>query len=329
MAVTISEIDKAAGVSNAAVSRYLNGGSLSREKREQIEAVVKKLGYRPNAYARTLRTKKTRQIGVIVPKINSNAVGAATAGISSVLNREGYLFLLANTDNDEKKELEYLDLLQASQVAGVIFMATILTREHEKRLAKLDIPVVLVGQHHKKFPCVYHNDYEAARELDELMLSKGRRKLLYIGVTERDVAAGQQRKKALVDACAKYGIPEEEVLWREGDFTQDVGYFIALETLRQRPDLDGIICATDDMAVGAMKAAKELGRRVPEDVSVVGIGDGWAGQMMDPPLTTAHYYYRESGEDAAEMLLSLLGSETDVPLRQVMLGYELKLRGSL
>jgi LacI family sucrose operon transcriptional repressor len=119
------------------------------------------------------------------------------------------------------------------------------------------------------------------------------------------------------------------VLWREGDFTQDVGYFIALETLRQRPDLDGIICATDDMAVGAMKAAKELGRRVPEDVSVVGIGDGWAGQMMDPPLTTAHYYYRESGEDAAEMLLSLLGSETDVPLRQVMLGYELKLRGSL
>ena len=329
MAVTISEIAKAAGVSNAAVSRYLNGGSLSKEKREHIEAVVKKLGYRPNAYARTLRTKKTKQIGVIVPKINSNAVGAATAGISSVLTREGYLFLLANTDNDEKKELEYLDLLQASQVAGIILMATIITPAHEKRLASLDIPVVLVGQQHKRFPCVYHNDYEAARELDELVLSKGRRKLLFIGVTERDIAAGYQRKKALMDACAKFGIAESEVLWREGDFTQDVGYFIARETFMQGAEVDAIICATDDMAVGAIKAAKEAGRRVPEDVSVVGIGDGWAGQMMDPALTTAHYYYRESGEDAAEMILSLLGSETDVPMRQIMLGYELKIRGSM
>lgn len=329
MAVTISEIAKAAGVSNAAVSRYLNGGSLSKEKRELIGAVVKKLGYRPNTFARTLRTKKIRQIGVVVPKINSNAVSAATAGISEVLSREGYLFLLANTDNDEKKELEYLDLLEASQVAGIILMATILTSAHEKRLSSLEIPVVLVGQRHKRFPCVYHNDYEAARELDERLLAKGRRRILFIGVTERDVAAGYERKRALRDACRSFQLSEDEVLWREGDFSQDSGYFVAKEALLQRPDVDGIVCATDDMAVGAIKAAKEAGLRVPEDVSIVGIGDSWTGQMVDPPLTTAHYFYRESGEDAAEMLLSLLNSETDVPLRQTMLGYELKIRGSM
>ena len=329
MAVTINEIAKAAGVSNAAVSRYLNGGSLSKEKKELIGAVIKKLGYRPNTYAQMLRTKKIRQIGVIVPKINSNAVSAATAGIGSVLGREGYLFLLANTDNDEKKELEYLDLLEASQVAGIIYMATILTPAHEKRLANLQIPVVLLGQQHKRFPCVYHNDYEAARELDELLLAKGRRRIAFIGVTERDIAAGYQRKRALMDACAQFGVSTDNVIWREGNFRQDSGYFIAKDLMLQHPELDGIVCATDDMAIGAIKAVKEAGRRVPQDVSVVGIGDGWAGQMMEPALTTAHYFYRESGEDAAEMLLSLLNSETDVPIRQTMLGYELKLRESM
>ncbi len=329
MAVTINEIAKMAGVSNAAVSRYLNGGSLSKEKKELIGAVIEKLGYRPNTYAQMLRTKKIRQIGVIVPKINSNAVSAVTAGISRVLSREGYLFLLANTDNDEKKELEYLDLFGANQVAGIILLATILTPEHEKKLAGLDIPVVLVGQHHKRFPCVYHNDYDAARELDEMLLAKGRRRIAYIGVTERDIAAGYQRKKALQDACAKFALSPEQVLWKEGDFSQNSGYRIAREILAEKSDLDAIVCATDDMAVGAIKALKESGRRVPEDVSVVGIGDSWTGQMIEPALTTAHYYYKESGADAAEMVLALLNSKDSVPMRQTMLGYELNLRESM
>ncbi|MCD8146950.1 MAG: LacI family DNA-binding transcriptional regulator [Clostridiales bacterium] len=327
--MTINEIAKMAGVSNAAVSRYLNGGSLSQEKRARIKAVIDETGYQPDTYAQMLRTRKVRQIGVIVPKINSTAVAEATAGISAVLSRENYMFLLANTDNNEKKELEYLNLFGANRVAGVILLATVITPEHEEMLSHMRIPVVLVGQRHRQFPCVYHNDYEAARELDELVLKKGRRHIGYIGVTQRDVAVGYLRRKALVDACRDYGIAESEIFFAEGDFSHSSGYEQARLLLEREPTLDAIVCATDTAAVGVIQTARQMGRRVPEDLSVVGIGDSWASRVVEPALTTAHYFYEESGQEAARMMLSLLEGKETVPVRQTMLGYELKLRDSL
>lgn len=328
--MTINEIAKMAGVSNAAVSRYLNGGSLSQEKKERIHAVIEETGYQPDTYAQMLRTKKIRQIGVIVPKINSNPVAAVTAGISNVLNQENYMFLLANADNDERKELDYLNLFGANRVAGIILLATIITPEHERMLSNAGIPVVLVGQKHKQFPCVYHSDYDAPRELDELLLKKGRRNICYIGVTERDVAVGQLRKQALLDICQDYGISKEEIHFAEDDFSLDAGFATTQELLKTVPDMDAIVCATDEIAIGAIRALKQAGRRIPEDVSVIGIGDSWAGQVIEPALTTAHYYYKESGEEAARMMLSLLDPQnSNVPVRQVMLGYELKIRASM
>ena len=327
--MTINEIAKMAGVSNAAVSRYLNGGSLSEEKRQRIRAVIEETGYQPDTYAQMLRTKKVRQIGVIVPKINSNAVSAVTAGISSVLNKENYMFLLANTDNDEQKELEYLNLFRANRVAGVILLATVITPQHEEVFANMNIPIVLVGQKHRKFPCVYHNDYDAPRELDDMIFDKGRKCVGYIGVTERDVAVGYLRKKALFDAAEAHGIPREDVHVVTGDFTMEAGYEGAKKLLQERPELDGIVCATDTGAIGAIRAVKELGKRVPEDVSVTGIGDSWACEVMEPGLTTAHYYYEESGIEAARMLLAILDPKEPSPVRQTMLGYEIKERGSI
>ncbi|MCD8050639.1 MAG: LacI family DNA-binding transcriptional regulator [Clostridiales bacterium] len=327
--MTINEIAKMAGVSNAAVSRYLNGGSLSQEKRTRIKAVIDETGYQPDTYAQMLRTRKVRQIGVIVPKISSTAVAEATAGISDVLNRENYMFLLANTDNNEKKELEYLNLFGANRAAGVILLATVITPEHEEMLSHMRIPVVLVGQRHRQFPCVYHNDYEAARELDELVLKKGRRRIGYIGVTQRDVAVGYLRRKALVDVCRDYGIEENQICFAEGDFSHGSGYEQARLLLEREPELDAIVCATDTAAVGVIQTARQMGRRVPEDLSVVGIGDSWACRVVEPALTTAHYFYEESGREAARMMLSLLEGKENFPVRQTMLGYELKLRDSL
>lgn len=328
--MTINEIAKIAGVSNAAVSRYLNGGSLSQEKKARIRAVIEETGYRPDTYAQMLRTKKIRQIGVIVPKINSNSVAAVTAGISKVLNEENYMFLLANADNNEKKELDYLELFGANRVAGVILLATIITPEHEKKLSESSIPVVLVGQKHKRFPCVYHNDYDAPRELDELLLKQGRKHICYIGVTERDVAVGQLRKQALIDACKEYGIPKEQITFVEGTFASDSGTETMEKLLKMVTKMDAIVCATDELAIGAIKTLKAHGKRVPEDVAVIGIGDSWAGQVVEPALTTAHYFYEESGEEAARMMMNLLDPKSSgMPVRQTMLGYELRLRESM
>jgi LacI family sucrose operon transcriptional repressor len=327
--MTINEIAKMAGVSNAAVSRYLNGGSLSQEKKERIRAIIEETGYQPDTYAQMLRTKKVRQIGVIVPKINTTAVAAVTAGISNVLDKESYMCLLANTDGESKKEIQYLNLFGANRVAGVILLATTITPQHEAVLNSMNIPVVLVGQQHKRFPCVYHNDYEAPKELDELVLKRGRRHIAYIGVTEQDVAVGKMRKKALMDACQEYGISPEDIFFAEGDFARESGYKETQKLLNEHPEIDAVICATDTMAIGAIQAAKQAGKLVPEELSIVGVGDSWACKVVDPPLSTAHYYYKESGEEAARMMLSILEGREKPPVRQTMLGYELKIRGSI
>ena len=137
--MNISEIAKLAGVSSAAVSRYFNNGYISEEKKEAIRKVVEQTGYRPSVQAQTLRTKKTKMIGVIVPKVASTSIGKIVEGILSVLNESGYQMLLAVTQNNPKKELEYLAAFNDKQVDGVIFAATILTAEHKRALKKLSV----------------------------------------------------------------------------------------------------------------------------------------------------------------------------------------------
>ena len=122
--MNIAEIAKRAGVSSAAVSRYFNDGYISEEKREKIRRVVEETGYRPSVQAQTLRTKKTKMIGVIVPKVASASIGRVVEGILSVLNGRKYQMLLAVTQNDPEKELEYLDAFSEKQVDGVILVAT-------------------------------------------------------------------------------------------------------------------------------------------------------------------------------------------------------------
>lgn len=163
--VTIKEVAELAGVSSAAVSRYLNGGYLADDKRERIRQAIERTGYAPSAQARALRTGSTFIVGVIVPKINSESISRITAGIGQVLRERGYQMLLANTDNHAERELEYLELFQGHPVDGIVLVATILTSRHRAFLREAKVPVVLVGQRARGFYCVYHDDAGAARDL--------------------------------------------------------------------------------------------------------------------------------------------------------------------
>ena len=129
--MTIKEIAQLAGVSSAAVSRYLNGGYVSEEKKEQIRKVIEETGYQPSAQARMLRTKKASLVGVVVPKINSESISRITAGIESVLAERGYQMLLAGTDNTPAKEVEYLRLFENYPVDGIILVGTVHRRSPE------------------------------------------------------------------------------------------------------------------------------------------------------------------------------------------------------
>ena len=318
--MNIAEIAKMAGVSSAAVSRYFNDGYISEEKREAIRRVVDETGYRPSVQAQMLRTKKTKMIGVVVPKIASASIGRVVEGILSVLNASGYQMLLAVTQNDPKKELEYLSAFREKQVDGVILIATIFTTEHKHMLKNLSVPVVIVGQYLSGYCCVFHDDYHASYDLTKLLLDKGRKKLGYIGAIQQDRAVGAERYRGFCDAVRDAGLNELAQNYVTAAFTVASGYEKAGELIERCGGLDGLICATDSMAAGAMQYLRELGRKVPKEILVAGQGDSEMAKVTSPALITVHYSYEQSGEIAVQMLMELLSREESA-VREVKLGY--------
>lgn len=319
--MNINEIAKLAEVSRAAVSRYLNNGYVSEEKKERIKKVIAETGYKPSSQAQTLRTKKTRMIGVVLPKINSSSISRMVAGISEVLSENGYQMLLANTDNKIEEELKYLETLKENYVDGILFVATILTGRHKKLLSECKVPVVMLGQRLKGYSCVYQNDFQAAAELAEILLA-GSKKPCFIGVTEKDEAVGKNRRAGYETALAKQKIkclPEQFV---QADFSMEAGYRKMQELLDTVPDVDAVFCVTDSIAQGAVACLTDHGMKVPGQVRIAGMGDSSLSKMTRPRLTTVHFHYKTTGAEAAKMLLEQLGGKK-VVAKELQMGYEL------
>lgn len=325
--MTISEIAKLAGVSSAAISRYLNGGSLSEEKRKKIKEVIEETGYVPSEYARSLRTKKSCQIGVIVPNISSSTVARIVSGISAVLYEKGYRLLLANTDNDPRQELDYLEIFGTSQIDGVIYIASLVSKRHIELLKALKVPVVIVGQLVAEYDCVYHDDFHAARDMMNVLLEAGSKRPGCLFVTDKDRAVGAERIRGVEDALIRYGRDPKMIPRVEGGFSIESGYEKMGELLKMTPDLDGVFCATASLAVGAVMYLKDIGKQIPEEIKVCALGSNQATEIVTPKLTTAKFYYRTSGMEAAQMLLSMVDGERQ-HIRHMMLGYEIVRRGT-
>lgn len=160
--MTVTEIAKLAGVSKACVSRYFNHGYVSEEKRKKIKEVIEQTGYVPSKKMQSQLQTVKPTIGVIIPKINSESISRVIAGISQVLNREGYRMLLADTENSIEKEIQYLQSFKQDNLTGIIFSATIITKQHLELLQSLTVPIVILSQNVPEFSCVYHDGYGAA-----------------------------------------------------------------------------------------------------------------------------------------------------------------------
>lgn len=320
--MNIGEIAKLAGVSNAAVSRYFNNGYISEEKREAIRRVVEETGYRPSIQAQTLRTRRTKMIGVILPKIDSASVGSMVAGILSVLNEHGYQLLLADTQNNPERELEYLKVFNEKQVDGVIFIATVFTSGHRQALRQMKQPLVILGQCLPGYHCVFYDDYNSVYDMTSRILEKGRTRMGYISVLHQDKAAGLDRYRGYCDAVRDHGLEQLAEQYVISDFTMQGGYQKAGELMERFPDLNAVICATDAIAVGALRRLRELEISVPEQVMLTGHGDAEITRVTTPSLTTVHYPYEDSGAMAAKMLLEILDKK-ELAVKEMKMGYSI------
>ncbi len=308
--MNINDIAKLSGVSRATVSRYLNGGYVSNEKKALIKAVLDETGYTPSTQAQMLRNKKTKLIGVIIPKIHSESISRMVAGISEGFSGSDYQLIMANTFNDAKEELKYLKTFKENKVDGIILIGTTFSKEHYQAMKALKVPIVVLGQQVDGYACVYHDNYHAAKDISKLLLNNYQKgDVACLHVLDEDKSAGLERKLGFIDECHKLAISDDKIVEVECGFTFDDGYEAMKKALGISDKLQAVFCATDTIAMGAMTYAKEKGYRIPDDLKFVGIGDSRLAKAILPSLTTVHLHYKTAGQKASAMLLKLINKE--------------------
>lgn len=314
--VTINDIAKLAGVAKSTVSRYLNGGSVSRKTKETLDRIIQETEYVPNTFAQSLKVKQSNLIGIIIPRLNSYATNEILQSVDRCLREKNYQLLIVNTDQDVAREVENLYALSRQKVAGIILLATELTKDHKEAMEKIGIPVLLLGQRTDVTYAIVHEEEEAGLAMGRHALNLGHRRILYLGVSEKDESVGVLRKKGVMEVLKSIDGVEvhEEIV----DFNYDRTFQFLKDYLKDREETY-ILCATDNIALAAYKACITLGRKVPDDVSISGFGGYTITDLVTPSITTVRYAYKEMGRLAAENLLRILQGK-EVPKKIALSG---------
>ena len=323
--LTIVDIAKMAGVGTTTVSRYFNGGNLKKETRERIKEIVDKYNYTPNTFAKALKSTDSKIIGVIVPCLHSYISGNTLKYLDKELKENNYETLIMNTNFDENKQLEYIKKLARINVDGIILLPTTMSNAYESTIKSIDVPVVMLGQEGEYTYSVEYNDFNAARDLTNYVLSSGHKKVAYLGVSEDDIAVGYYRKLGVLRALEKYNLEPENILIT--NFGMEEGYEIVKENIEKLKEDSCLICATDNLAYGAIKALEEEGLNVGEDYSVAAFGDYTSSALLKSPLTTIKFDLKDAAKQTVEMLLNVIKKEETA--MKLLIGYELKTRDSV
>ena len=323
--LTIVDIAKMAGVGSTTVSRYFNGGNLKKETREKIKKIVEEYNYTPNTFAKALKGTDSKIIGVIVPCLHSYVSSNTLKYIDKSLKENNYETLIMNANFDEEKQLDYIRKLARMNVDGIILLPTTMSKSYESTIKSIDVPVVLLGQEGEYTYSVEYNDFNAARDLANFVLACGHRKIAYLGVGEEDIAVGYYRKLGFITTLEKYNLSPVDVLIT--NFGMEDSYRLTNENIDKLKKATCLICATDNLAYGAIKALEENGLNIGTDYSVAAFGDYASSALLKSPLTTIKFDLEDAAKKTVEMLLNVIKKkETEM---KILIGYDLKTRSSV
>jgi LacI family transcriptional regulator len=314
-AVSIRDVAAAAGVSVATVSRVLSPASadvpMRKETRDKVERAIDELGYRPNDLARALLQHRTAAIGLVVPDISNPYYPPLVRGVEDAASSQGYRVVLCNTDRDPAKISGYLDTLIKTRVDGIVVAGGGWADVPDRTtvLGNYRTGLVAVGRHLTAHPSVRIDNVAASRDAAEHLIRLGHRRIAFLGgpassTTVQDRAQGY--RDALKVACLAGAATV-----RCGDFTEESGYAATREILGVHPPPTALLCANDRIALGAYAAVADAGRRVPDDVSVVGFDDTPIARYVRPTLTTVAIPTYEMGSAAVRVLLAQLDGNTE------------------
>jgi LacI family transcriptional regulator len=320
--VTLEMVAERAGVSPSTVSRILNGTAIvSSDKRAAVDQAIAKLGFVPNPVARGLAGGRTLSIGVVSQAIDSPFYGSALRGIEVALGAAGYspLFMSGHWHADE--EARCIDVLRSRRVDGLIVLTGRLS-DTALRSAARSLPVVVTGRS-LKAPRLFALDFdnqEGARQATQHLIELGHRRIAFItGDPQHPDAVDRHRGYQLALEAA--GLRHDPALVVEGNFNEHSGLAAVERLVGSRTRFTAIFAANDQMAFGAALGLHRHGRRVPDDVSLVGFDDLAGAVYMVPPLTTVHNPIHEIGQLAARAMLNLLAGErpqAEVPVPRLV-----------
>lgn len=307
--LTILDIAELSGVGKSTVSRFFNDGYVSESSREKIQKVIDEHGYAPNLFARGIKAKNNRFIGVIVPCLDSTTTSTILMKLDSDLREKGYVPLIINTNHNIDLEIANLDNLGRLNVEGIIVLATQITSEHKNFVKKSKVPVLFVGQICSNGYSIINDENRAGKRMGTRILKAQPKKVLYIGVDESDTTVGKNRRDAVLKVLNKSEDIEIEEI--KSDFSFETTEEIIYEYLKSNTP-DFIISATDNMAFGAIKAIQRHGLKIPENISITGFGGYKISDIITPRLTTIKFNNEKAGELAAESIIKLVNDE-DIP----------------
>ncbi|MGA2098201.1 MAG: LacI family DNA-binding transcriptional regulator [Candidatus Acidiferrum sp.] len=328
--VSLKHLAEHLGLSQAAVSFVINRSpaakSIPQRTQELIRAAARELNYRPNHLARSLRQQRSFTIGVVVPEISEGYAALVMSGIEDHLLQEGYFYFVVSHRHRNELIEEYPLLLQQRAVEGLIAVDTALAEE-------LDVPSVAVSGH-RDMPGVTNivlNHARAACMAVEHLASLGHRKIAFIK-GQAFSSDTEIRWEAVREAASKFDIEVNEKLvgQLEGESSSPLlGYEVTQKLLACGESFTALFSFNDISAIGAIQALREAGRRVPEDVSVVGFDDIQSAAFQNPALTTVRQPLRQMGMIAAETLLQRITAPAKAPYtKEIVVEPELIVRGS-
>lgn len=312
MSISIKDVAKEAKVSIATVSRVLNGIEVVNEDtQKRVRDAVEKLGYRPNIIARSLKTQRTRTVGILIPDISNSLYPEIVRGIEDVANIYNYNIILCNSDLNINKEKEYIYILKEKMVDGLLFMSNSLDEDVLEILKKLNMKTVLIETtvDTKNIPNVRIDNVEAARQAVSKLISNGRNKILYIGDHKDVLNASAYRFKGYNKALSENNLNLDDNLVCFCRPFLNNGYDYVQKKIEDGTEFNGIFCTCDELAMGAINALRDNNLKVPVDCEVIGFNNTLMSSVFYPKLTTVDPSSYDLGSIGMRMLLKIINNE--------------------
>ncbi|MEB3103908.1 LacI family DNA-binding transcriptional regulator [Ferviditalea candida] len=320
MKTTIYDVAKQAGVSIATVSKVISGkGKISKKRREQILKIMEELNYQPSMIASALVGKKTYTIGLLIPDISNPFFAEIARAIEDQAHQSGYSIIICSTDNKDERVERYISLLEQKSVDGIIIGTGVENIEILRRLETRSIPFVMISRESTALAVdtVVSDDYIggilAAQHLAEL----GHRRFAILSENLK-VSSSRERIRGFKQGLSDMNIPFDDKNIVICDYRVEEGRRCAYELLQYTEKPTAIFCCNDLLAIGAIQAAKQLGIKVPDALSIVGFDDTILASVTDPPLTTIAQPIDRMGKQAFNLLIDNLMNSESVKQRIVL-----------